>query len=86
MDNQNDNRRSGNPAAMTAVRVLAIGYALYMLYRLVERYFTAGADAPSLTLVIVGAVLLGGGAAALGVLTWKLWKRDRDRKDRDGEN
>jgi hypothetical protein len=81
MEEQNKNRRPGNPNAALAIRVAAIGYALYMLYQLVRRYLAGGADAPSLTVVLVGAVLLGGGAAALGILSWKLWRRETAKKD-----
>ena len=33
------------------------------------------------TVVLAGAVLLGGGAAALGILSWKLWRRETAKKD-----
>ena len=67
--------RSANGAL--AFRILAVGLVLYWLYGLISAYCKGGPDVPSLTLLIVGIVLLGGGAILVAVLTWKAWKIDR---------
>ena len=56
------------------IRVLAVGYILYMLYNIVKSYFAGGADAPSLTLLLVAILVLGGGSLWVAVVTWKDYK------------
>ena len=58
-------------------RILAIGVVLYWLAELVIDYFKGGPDAPSLTLLIVAIIVLGGGAALVGILAWKAWKAEK---------
>lgn len=58
-------------------RVAGICVVLYWLGELVVAYFKGGPDAPSLTLLIVGAIILGGGAALVALLTWKAWKLEK---------
>ena len=59
-------------------RLLCIGVVLYWLAELVIGYFKGGPDAPDLTLLIVAIVVLGGGAALVGYLTWKSWKLESE--------
>ena len=79
--------RSAKGALM--FRVLGIGVVLYWLYGLVSAYFKGGPDAPSLTVLLVGIVLLGGGAIVVSILTWKAWKIEQaavtKEDDTDGE-
>ena len=56
------------------LRVLGIGVVLYWLYGLISAYCKGGPDAPSLTVLLAGIVLLGGGAILVSILTWKAWK------------
>lgn len=58
-------------------RALAILVVLYMLFQVIQGYIAGGEDAPSLTLLILSIVLLGGGAAAIGILSYIQWKRDQ---------
>lgn len=71
------NKTPGKPEQALVFRLLAVGVVLYWLYGIVSSYFQGGADAPSLTLVIVAVVVLGGGAALIGVLAWRAWKAER---------
>ena len=64
--------RSAKGALM--FRVLGIGVVLYWLYGLISAYCKGGPDAPSLTVLLAGIVLLGGGAILVSILTWKAWK------------
>ena len=50
---------------------------LYWLYELVATYLKGGPEAPSLALLLVGIVVLGGGGVFVAWLTWKAWKADR---------
>ena len=63
-----------NPNNTVAFRILAIGYITYLCVNIVKLYIAGGPDAPSLTALILGIVVLGGGAAFLGVITYKEWK------------
>ena len=70
-----ENKRPRNINNVMMFRLLAIGYVLYMLYQVVMSYFEGGPDAPSIWLVVLAVVLLGGGAALIGVLSWREYKR-----------
>ncbi|MBQ4577758.1 MAG: hypothetical protein IJA84_01740 [Clostridia bacterium] len=59
-------------------RVVGICVVLYWLAELVVAYCKGGPDAPDLTLLIAATVIMGGGAALVGVLTWKAWKLEKE--------
>ena len=56
------------------IRVLAVGYILYMLYNIIKSYIAGGADAPSLTLLLVAVLVLGGGSLWVAIVTWMDYK------------
>lgn len=70
-----------NPSNVIAFRVLAIGYLIYLCSDLVKLYNAGGPDAPSLTMLIVGIVVLGGGALFLAFIAYKEWKRSKVEYD-----
>ena len=70
-----ENKRPRNINNVMMFRLLAIGYVLYMLYQVVMSYFEGGPDAPSIWLVVLAVVLLGGGATWVGILSWREYKR-----------
>lgn len=74
-----------SPKGALTFRVLAIGVILYILADLLLAYFKGGEGAPELTLILIAAVVLGGGAVFLSILTWKAWKKDTEEK-RENEN
>ena len=68
--------RKTNEASRTATfRLIAVGVVLYWLFGIVNAYIQGGPEAPSLTLLIVAIVVMGGGSAAICWLTWKNWKK-----------
>ena len=73
----NPNYNPGNATRALMFRLVAIGVVLYWLMQTVVAYFKGGPDAPSLTLLIISIVVLGGGAALVGWLTWKAWKAEQ---------
>ena len=76
--NQREDFRRVNAAGRTlGIRIVAAGFALYMLYEIVMGYIQGGPEAPSLTLLILAILLLGGGAAAVLILGYRGWKRDK---------
>ena len=70
-----------NPNNSVIFRVVAVGYVAYLCVQMVQLYLAGGPDAPSLGLLIFGVGLLGIGAAILGVLTYKEWKRNKAKYD-----
>ena len=73
----NQNYNPNNATRALLFRLVAMGVVLYWLMQTVVAYFKGGPDAPSLTLLIVSIVVLGGGAALVGWLTWKTWKTEQ---------
>ena len=70
-----------NPNNTVAFRVLAIGYILYMCVNIVKLYIEGGPEAPSLTALILGVGLLGGGALFLAIISYREWKRGKESYD-----
>ena len=70
-----------NPNNTVAFRVLAIGYILYMCVNIVKLYMEGGPEAPSLTALILGVGLLGGGALFLAIISYREWKRGKEAYD-----
>ena len=66
-------------------RLVAIGVVLYWLMQTVVGYIKGGPDAPSLTLLIVSILVLGGGAVLTAVLTWKAWKAEKTLAELEAE-
>ena len=57
-----------NPTGMLIMHGTVIAVVLYMAWQLVRSYRAGGAEAPSLTTLIVGLVLLVGGCVVVGRL------------------
>ena len=77
----NSDQPPRNPNNTVAFRILAIGYISYLCVNIIKLYNAGGPDAPSLTALVLGIVVLGGGAAFLGVLTYKEWKIGKVKYD-----
>ena len=78
--NKNDNneqRAPRSPGNVLIFRLLAVGYVGYLCVQMVQTYLQGGPDAPSLTMLITGIAVLGGGAIFLAVLTYKEYKRNK---------
>lgn len=77
---KNDNseqRAPRSPGNVLIFRLLAVGYVGYLCVQMVQTYLQGGPDAPSLTMLIAGIAVLGGGAIFLAVLTYKEYKRNK---------
>ena len=71
-----------NPTGMLIMHGTVIAVVLYMAWQLVRSYRAGGAEAPSLTTLIVGLVLLVGGCVVVGWLAVRLSCRQSARKRR----
>lgn len=70
-----------NPSNVAMFRVIAIGYVAYLCINMVKLYLEGGPDSPSLTTLIIGLVVLGGGVAFMGFVSYKEWKRSKVEYD-----
>ena len=70
-----------NPSNVATFRLLAMGYVGYLCYNMIKLYLEGGPEAPSLTTLIVGLVVLGGGVVFLGIVSYREWKRSKVEYD-----
>mgnify|MGYP003294626457 CR=1 FL=1 len=56
---------------------LFIDYISYLCINIIKLYNAGGPDAPSLTALVLGIAVLGGGAAFLAIMTYQEWKRGK---------
>lgn len=69
-----------NPIAMVTLHIVVICYAVYLFYTVLRDYLAGGENAPTLTTLIVGAVLLLGGAVLVGVMSYRLYQQTKQEK------
>ena len=74
-EKREDFRRASEANRVFGIRLIASGFVLYLLWGVIQGYIAGGPEAPSLTLLIVSIVLLGGGAIAVAVLAYRTWKK-----------
>lgn len=67
------------------IRVLAVGYILYMLYDTITMYIQGGEDAPSLAVLLVCILVLGGGSVGIGLITFNQWKKHKAQQQLEAE-
>lgn len=63
-----------NPRVRANVYALAALYLVYLFYQIAKPFLTHDPYGPTAVQFGIGAVVLGGGAAALGFLAWKMFK------------
>lgn len=73
-----DFRKTQSANQAMGFRMLAVLVVLYMLGQVVVGFIQGGPEAPSVGLLILAIVLLGGGAVAIGVMSYQQWKRDKE--------
>ena len=54
---------------MFGIRALAVGYLLYCLWQIIKMYMEGGEGAPSIWLLLLGILVLGGGAVWIAIMT-----------------
>ena len=69
-----------NPNAMLGLEGLAIFMVLYMYYQLLRDYFSGMEDGPSLTVVIVGGIILVGGSIFVGIRAIRIYRQTKQRE------
>ena len=66
-------RPPANPRVRANIYGLAALYLAYMFYQIAKPYLTHDPYGPTTLQFVLGAVVLGGGAALLAFLAWKLY-------------
>ena len=74
MLNPNAPRGPVNPKTRANLYALGALYLLYLFYQIAKPYLTRDPYGPTTVQFLLGLGVLGGGAAALGFLSWKLYK------------
>ena len=85
--NEEKEERPINPTTLLGVRALAVGYCLYCLWQIVKMFIEGGEEAPSIWLLLLAIVVLGGGSVWVAVVTIlkikKLKEEERARLDEE---
>nr|WP_325212633.1 hypothetical protein [uncultured Oscillibacter sp.] len=74
MLNPKEPKKPFNPRVRANVYALAALYLAYLFYQIAKPYLTRDPSGPTTFQFALGAVVLGGGAAALGFLAWRMFK------------
>ena len=70
-----------NPTNQAMFRLVAVFYVGYLCIQIIKSYFEGGPEAPSLTALLLGVVVLGGGAILLAIITYKEYQRNKAKYD-----
>ena len=74
MSKPKEPKKPFNPRVRANVYALAALYLVYLFYQIAKPYLTRDPYGPTSFQFTLGAVVLGGGAAVLGLLAWKMFK------------
>lgn len=75
MSKPKEPKKPFNPRVRANVYALAALYLVYLFYQIAKPYVTHDPyDSPTTFQFALGAVVLMGGAAGLGLLAWKMFK------------
>lgn len=75
-----------NPSNGFALRLMAAGIVLYWYYQIVKLYLNGGEEAPSLLLLILSGVLMVGGALAVGIMSYRLYRTEKAQQEADARD
>ncbi len=79
-------KRPFNPRVRANVYALAALYLVYLFYQIAKPYLTHDPYGPTAFQFAAGAAVLGGGAAVLGLLAWKMYKAPLPEEEETGED
>lgn len=73
-------RPAPSPRSRASLYALCALYLGYLLFQLLNTSFAPGADRPALHTLVLGVVILGGGAAALLFAAWRIYRTPEPRE------
>ena len=73
-------RPAPSPKSRASLYALCALYLGYLLYQLLNTAFAPGADRPALHMLVLGVTVLGGGALALLLLAWRIYRAPEPRE------
>ncbi|MDE6454651.1 MAG: hypothetical protein K2L38_01780 [Dysosmobacter sp.] len=76
-------KRPINPRVRANVYALAALYLAYLFYQIAKPYLTRDPYGPTAFQFALGLAVLGGGAAALGFLAWRMYKAPLPEEEED---
>lgn len=76
-------KRPFNPRVRANVYALAALYLVYLLYQIAKPFLTGDPYGPTAFQFALGLAVLGGGAAALGFLAWRMHKAPLPEEEED---
>lgn len=85
MSKPKEPKKPFNPRVRANVYALAALYLVYLFYQIAKPYLTRDPYGPTSFQFTLGAVVLGGGAAVLGLLAWKMFKAPLPEELREPE-
>ena len=68
----------GNPNAALPLRLLAIGYLVYLIYQMVKPYTDGTAETPATPLFWICVLALSLGTLLIILLTYRQWRKPKD--------
>ena len=74
MSKPKEPQRPFNPKVRANVYALAALYLVYLFYQIAKPYLTRDPYGPTTFQLVLGLIVLGGGAAILGFLSWKIFQ------------
>lgn len=85
MSKPKEPKKPFNPRVRANIYALAALYLVYLFYQIAKPYLTHDPyDSPTTFQFVLGAVVLGGGAAALGFLAWRMFKAPLPEEPEEG--
>lgn len=75
-----EEKRPVNPTMQMGVRLLAVGYCLYCLWQIIQMFMEGGEEAPSIWLLLVAILVLGGGSVWIAVTTILMYKKLKEEE------
>lgn len=85
MSKPKEPKKPFNPRVRANVYALAALYLVYLFYQIAKPYLTRDPYGPTTFQFTLGAAVLGGGAAVLGFLAWKMFKAPLPEELREPE-
>ena len=85
MDERKNPQTTEDMKRTIPIRLIAIAFLLYMLADIVMKYVKGGPEAPTLTMLLIAIVIMGGGSIVVVWLTWRNWKRAKKVEEKTEE-